>query len=37
ILFGIDPSQINIIHAKTNGQTKSYELAAPKNRTSFTF
>jgi hypothetical protein len=37
ILFGIDPSQINILHAKTNGQTKSYELAAPKNKTSFTF
>lgn len=37
ILFGIDPSQINILHAKTNGQAKSYELAAPKNKTSFTF
>lgn len=37
ILFGIDDSQINIIHAKTNGKTKSYELPAPKNKTSFTF
>ena len=37
ILFGIDDSQINILHAKVNGQTKSYELAAPKNKTSFTF
>ncbi len=37
ILFGIDASQINILHAKTNGQTKSYELPAPKNKTSFTF
>jgi hypothetical protein len=25
------------LHAKVNGQTKSYELAAPKNKTSFTF
>jgi hypothetical protein len=37
ILFGIDPSQINIIHAKANGQKKSYELIAPKNKTSFNF
>ena len=37
ILFGIDPSQINIIHAKSNGQRKSFELASPKNKTSFTF
>lgn len=37
ILFGIDPSQINIIHAKANGQRKSFELSAPKNKTAFTF
>jgi hypothetical protein len=37
ILFGIDPSQINIIHAKTAGQRKSFELSAPKNKTTFTF
>ena len=37
ILFGIDPQQINIIHAKANGQKKSYELTAPKNRTQFIF
>lgn len=37
ILFGIDDAQINIIHAKTNGQTKSFELSAPKNRTHFNF
>ena len=37
ILFGIDPQQINIIHAKANGQRKSFELTAPKNRTQFVF
>jgi len=37
ILFGIDPQQINIIHAKANGQRKSFELTAPKNRTQFIF
>jgi hypothetical protein len=37
ILFGIDPAQINIIHAKTSGQRKSFELASPKNKTSFSF
>ena len=37
ILFGIDPQQINILHVKANGQKKSFELTAPKNRTSFTF
>lgn len=37
ILFGIDASQINIIHAKANGQRKSFELSAPKNKTQFTF
>jgi hypothetical protein len=37
ILFGINPQQINIIHAKVKGQTKSFELPAPKNRTQFTF
>lgn len=37
ILFGIDPSQINIIHTKANGQKKSYELTAPKNKTVFAF
>jgi hypothetical protein len=37
ILFGIDPSQINIIHAKANGQKKSYELTTPRNKTVFTF
>jgi hypothetical protein len=37
ILFGIDPSQINIIHAKANGQRKSFELSAPKNKTQFIF
>jgi len=37
ILFGIDPQQINILHVKANGQKKSFELTAPKNRTNFTF
>jgi hypothetical protein len=37
ILFGIDPQQINIIHAKAYGQRKSFELTAPKNRTQFIF
>jgi hypothetical protein len=37
ILFGIDPQQINIIHAKASGQKKSYELTAPKNKTTFSF
>lgn len=37
ILFGIDPSQINIIHAKVNGQRKSIELSTPKNKTQFIF
>jgi hypothetical protein len=37
ILFGIDPQQINIIHAKANGQKKSFELTAPKNKTQFNF
>jgi hypothetical protein len=37
ILFGIDPQQINIIHAKSKGQTKSYELPSPKNRIQFNF
>jgi len=37
VLFGIDPQQINIIHVKTNGVRKSFELAAPKNTTQFNF
>lgn len=37
ILFGIDPQQINIFHLNANGQKKSYELVAPKNKTTFTF
>ena len=37
VLFGIDPLQINIIHVKTNGVRKSFELAAPKNTTQFNF
>ena len=37
ILFGIDPQQINIIHVKANGQKKSFELTAPKNKTQFNF
>ncbi len=37
LLFGIDPQQINIIHVKTGGKRKSYELAAPKNSTQFLF
>ena len=37
VLFGIDPQQINIIHVKTNGVRKSFELAAPKNNTQFNF
>lgn len=37
ILFGIDPSQINIIHVKTNGKRKSYELNTPKNKAQFIF
>ncbi|MEN9697606.1 MAG: hypothetical protein RLZ56_1027 [Bacteroidota bacterium] len=37
ILFGIDPQQINIIHVQANGQKKSFELTAPKNKTVFTF
>ena len=37
ILFGIDPQQINIIHVKANGQKKSFELTAPKNKTQFVF
>ena len=37
ILFGIDPQQINIIHVKANGQRKSFELPAPKNRAEFNF
>lgn len=37
ILFGVDPNQINIIHASSGGQRKSYELATPKNSTQFNF
>lgn len=37
ILFGIDPQQINILHVTSNGVRKSYELAAPKNSTQFSF
>ena len=37
VLFGIDPQQINIIHVKTNGVRKSFELATPKNTTQFNF
>jgi hypothetical protein len=37
ILAGISPEQINIIHVKTKGQRKSYELALPKNTTQFNF
>ena len=37
LLFGIDPQQINIIHVKTKGIRKSFELAAPKHSTQFVF
>ena len=37
VLFGINPQQINIIHVKTNGVRKSFELATPKNTTQFNF
>jgi hypothetical protein len=37
ILFGIDKQQINIIHVKTNGVRKSFELASPNNTTQFLF
>jgi hypothetical protein len=37
ILAGISPEQINIIHVKTKGQRKSYELALPKNTIQFNF
>ncbi len=37
ILFGIDPNQINIVHATVGGQRKSFELASPKNATQFNF
>ena len=37
ILFGIDPNQINIVHATVGGVRKSYELASPKNSTQFNY
>lgn len=37
ILSGINDQQINIVHVKTKGQRKSYELALPKNTTQFNF
>jgi hypothetical protein len=37
ILSGISPEQINIIHVKTKGQRKSYELALSKNAAQFNF
>jgi hypothetical protein len=37
ILSGISPEQINIIHVKTKGQRKSYELALSKKSTQFNF
>ena len=37
ILSSISPEQINIIHVKTKGQRKSYELALSKKSTQFNF
>lgn len=37
ILFGIDKQQINIIHVKSGGVRKSFELATPNNSTVFNF
>jgi hypothetical protein len=37
ILFGIDKQQINIIHVKSGGVRKSFELATPANSTTFLF
>jgi hypothetical protein len=37
LLFGINPQQINIIHVKSAGQRKSFELTSPKNTTQFIF